>query len=60
MKLFLQSTKEGKEATRFEIKAFDPETKRGVIIGGIGVEFETDLSKENLVKYGYKVVKEGA
>lgn len=58
MKLYVQSTREGKEDLRFEIKQYDPETKRGVIIGSMGVEFDTDLSKENLLKNGYKIVKE--
>lgn len=58
MKLFLQSTKPGHEDKRFTILKFDPETKRGVVVGEMGVEFDTDLSKEALIKWGYKVVRE--
>lgn len=58
MKLFVQSTRPGKEDVRFAILKFDAETKKGILIGEMGVEFESDLSKDNLIKYGYKVVKE--
>lgn len=58
MKLYVQSTREGKENLRFEVRQYDPETKRGVIMGSMDVEFDTDLSKENLLKNGYKIVKE--
>jgi hypothetical protein len=58
MNLILQSTREGKEDVRFEILRYDPGTKRGVLLGSMGVEFESDLSKEALLKAGYKVVKE--
>lgn len=57
MKLMLQSTRPGKEDLRFDIKSFNPETKKGVIRGSMGCDFEEDLSKENLLKNGYKVVK---
>ena len=55
--LFIQSTRAGKEAIRFEIKSFDPVTKMGVIRGSMGVDFPTNLSKEHLLEQGYKVVK---
>jgi len=58
MKLYLQSTREGQEAKRFEVLSYDPTTQKGIVKGGMGVEFETDMRKETLVKYGYKVVKE--
>ena len=58
MKLFLQSTKEGREPRRFEVLSYDPETKKGCVIGALGVEFEADMSNEKLLQYGYKVVKE--
>ncbi|MHB0965319.1 MAG: hypothetical protein ACYC36_02585 [Bellilinea sp.] len=57
MKLYLQSTKPGKEDTRFEVLKYDAETKKGIVVGSMGVEFETEMSKETLLKYGYKVVK---
>jgi hypothetical protein len=57
MKLWLQSTREGKEGLRFEVLKYDLDTKRGTVIGEMGVEFDTDLSKEALTKWGYKVVK---
>ena len=58
MKLVLRSTRPGKENLRFEILKYNSETKIGLLIGEMGIEFESDLSKEALTKYGYKVVKE--
>jgi hypothetical protein len=58
MKLFLQSTRPGKEDLRFEILKYDPETKQGVILGSYGVEFPANLEKEYILKTGYKVVRE--
>lgn len=58
MKLFVQSTRPGKEDLRFEVLSYDPETRQGVLLGSMGTEFDTDLSKENLLKNGYKIVKE--
>ena len=55
MKLFLESTK-GTD-TRFEVMSYDPETKKGRIIGSLGKEFSADMSKENLLRTGYRVVK---
>jgi len=57
MKLYLESTKGG-VVKRFEVLSYDPETKKGIVIGEVGTKFETDMAKETLVKYGYKVVKE--
>lgn len=57
MKLYLQCTKPGGEAKRFEVLSYDPETKKGQVIGALGVKFEADMAKESLLKYGYKVVK---
>jgi len=56
MKLWLESTK-GEVVKRFEVLSYDPETKKGIVIGEVGTKFETDMAKETLVKYGYKVVK---
>lgn len=58
MKLVLRSVREGKENLRFEILKYDPETHIGLLIGEMGISFESNLSKEALTKYGYKVVKE--
>lgn len=58
MKVYLQSTREGQESKRFEVLSYDAETQKGIVKGGMGVEFETDMRKETLVKYGYRVVKE--
>lgn len=58
MKLFVQSTRPGFEHRRFEILEFNPETKEGVLIGEMKSRFKADLSKEALLKDGYKVVKE--
>jgi hypothetical protein len=55
MKLYLESTK-GTD-TRFEVVSYDPETKKGRIIGTLGKEFSADMSKENLLKTGYRVIK---
>lgn len=60
MKYFIQSTRPGKEELHFEILEFNPETKQGVIIGSLGRKFTEDLSKETLLKNGYKVVSEEA
>lgn len=56
MKLYLESTKGG-VVKRFEVLSYDAETKKGIVIGEVGTKFETDMAKETLVKYGYKVVK---
>jgi len=56
MKLYLESIK-GEVVKRFEVLSYDPETKKGIVIGEVGTKFETDMAKETLVKYGYKVVK---
>ena len=58
MKLYIQSTRPGMEDKRFEVLAYDPETKKGKVIGGMGTEFETDMSKESLLQYGYRIIKE--
>lgn len=60
MKLFLQSTRPGKEKLRFEILSYNPETKQGVLLGSMGVKFDANLEKEHLLNAGYKVVKEEA
>ncbi len=57
MKLWLESTK-GNVVKRFEVLSYDPETKKGIVIGAVGTKFETDMAKETLIKYGYKVIKE--
>lgn len=57
MKMFLQSTRPGKEKMRFEILSYNAETKQGILIGSMGVKFDADLSKEAVLKKGYKVVK---
>jgi len=53
-KYILQSTKPGGPC--FDILSYDPETKTGKLKGTLGAEFEHDMSKEHLTKYGYKVV----
>lgn len=60
MKYFIQSTRPGKEDLRFEILSWDMETKQGTLIGSLGKKFTEDLSKESLLKKGYKVVSEEA
>jgi len=57
MKLFLESTREQTRGKRYEVLSYDPETQKGVVKGEHGSQFETDMKKETLVKYGYKVVK---
>lgn len=59
MKLLLKSTRKG-STKQFEILSYDPATKKGRVLGEMGVEFETAMDKETLIKYGYKVVQEGA
>jgi hypothetical protein len=60
MRLILQSIREGKADQRFEVLRYDAETKKGVIRrdGGVGPEFETQMDKPTLEKYGYKVIRE--
>ena len=57
MKLYLESTRANTLGKRFEVLSYDPETKKGIVVGEIGTKFETDMAKETLLKYGYKVVK---
>lgn len=57
MKLWLESTKEG-TTKRFQVLNYNPETKKGLVLGEMGTEFETAMDKETLVKYGYRVIKE--
>ena len=55
MKIYLESTKG--TGMRFEVLTYNPETKKGRIIGAVGKEFSADMSKENLTKTGYKVIR---
>lgn len=55
---YLVSTKPGTDK-KFRVISYDQETKKGCIIGTMGVEFDADMSKEALLKSGYKVMKEG-
>ena len=50
----LQSTKNPDKV--FEVIKYDADTKIGILRGALGTEFPHDMSKEHLVKYGYKVV----
>ena len=54
-KLYLESTR--KPNLHFEVLAYDPETKKGKIMGSLGTPFDADMSKEALLKSGYKVIK---
>lgn len=56
MKIYLQSTK-GNPDTKFEVLSYDPETKKGMIMGSLGKSFPADMSKEALAKSGYRVIK---
>jgi hypothetical protein len=59
MKLYLQSTLD--PGIRFEILAFNPETKQGQVRSvRYASEFPVDLTKENLIKLNYRIVKEEA
>lgn len=53
---YLVSTKPGIDK-KFKVISYNPETKKGRIIGAMGVEFDTDMSKDALFKAGYKVVQ---
>jgi hypothetical protein len=53
---YLVSTKPDSDK-KFKVISYNQETKKGRIIGAMGVEFDTDMSKEALLKSGYKVVK---
>lgn len=39
----------------FEIVSYNSETKKGVLLGAMGVEFTEDLDKERLKKWGYRI-----
>ena len=54
--LYIQSTKPGGQV-KFRILSYDPATKKGRIIGSMGKAFDCDLSKENLFRTGYTVVR---
>ena len=54
---FLVSTKPDSDK-KFKVVSYNPLTKKGRIIGAMGVEFDADMSKEALLKSVYKVVKE--
>ena len=56
---YIKSMKPGSDL-EFKVVSYDPATKKGRIIGTLGKEFDCDMSKEALIKAGYKVVrKEG-
>ena len=57
MKLYLESTREQTKGKRYLVLSYDPETQKGQVQGEHGSKFETDMRKETLVKYGYKVVQ---
>ena len=50
---YVESTKT--PGLRFRILSYNPETKQGVLIGELQNEFETDMSKERLLKNNYVV-----
>ena len=54
MALYLESTT--KTGPKYKILSYDPATKKGKVLGNIGAEFETDLTKERVMKNGYRIV----
>ena len=42
---------------RFKVESYDKESKIGKLRGGYGAEFSRGLSKEELARYGYRIVK---
>lgn len=54
----VQSTKPN--GPTFEIVRYDQETKEAVLRGSMGVEFKSNIAKDQLLKYGYKVVRASA
>jgi adenine specific DNA methylase Mod len=44
-------------AVRFEVLEYDKETKIGKLRGGFGTVITRDISKDELVKRGYKIIK---
>lgn len=55
MSWYLKSTKH--TGLKFKIMHFDKEAKKAKIQGDTGVPFEISMTKDNLEKYGYEVVK---
>lgn len=44
-------------SVRFRVKSYDKETKMGTLEGEFGAEFSRSLSKADLAKFGYRLVK---
>lgn len=57
MKVFIESTRT--PGLRFELLEFNPDTKKAILIGPMGAKFERTITKPELEKYGYKLVREG-
>lgn len=55
MFVYLENVKN--PTVRFEVVAYDKETKTAKLKGEYGAEFSRDVSKESLAKFGYKLVK---
>lgn len=53
-KLYLHSLNDCHKNKEFEVLTYNKETKRGTVKGELA-PFETDLSKETLVKNGWKI-----
>ena len=54
--LWIKSTRNNLE---YKVLSYNKETKMGTLIGSLGMEFEEELTKERLEKYGYvRVIKE--
>ncbi len=55
MHLYVQSTTY--PSVRFEVKDYDPESGMATLRGAFGAEFRRCISKPDLKKYGFTVVK---
>jgi hypothetical protein len=55
MHVYVESVKN--PALRFEVLEYDPDTKIGKLQGGVGAVFTRKISKDELEKLGYHIVK---
>jgi hypothetical protein len=55
MNVYIESVKNPN--LRFKVVEYNAETKQGTLMGGFGVTFTRNISKEELKLRGFKVVK---
>lgn len=55
MNVYIESIKN--PSLRFKVLEYDANTKHGTLMGGFGVTFSRNISKEELQLRGFKIVK---